>query len=78
MRFDCETGGCGQNGTGSWAVSTGRPTVCCDDCNPANGKAADLPAGFWYIRWFPLPKDVTEDFLLAYVSPEVLARAYAK
>ena len=78
MRLDCETCGCGQTATGTWRVYGGRPTICCDDCNPANGKAEDLPLGFTYIRWFPMPKDVPEDWLLEYVSPEVLARAYAK
>ena len=78
MRFTCET--CPETATGSWGVNTGRPTICCDDCNPSakSGAASDLPVGFWYIRWFPLPRDVSEDFLLAYVAPEILAEAYAK
>jgi len=76
VRFPCET--CDADATGSWAVSAGRPTTCCDDCNPAAGPASELSVGFWYIRWFPLPKDVSEEFLLAYIAPEVLAETYAK
>jgi hypothetical protein len=78
MRLDCETAGCAETATGTWRVYGGRPTICCDDCNPANKPAADIPVGLSYVRWFPMPKDVTEDWLLEYVSPEVLARAYAQ
>jgi len=76
VRFTCET--CPETATGTWRVSGGRPTVCCDACNPANGPASELPVGFTYIRWFPLPRDVTEDMLRDFVAPEVLAEAYAK
>ena len=78
MRFTCETGGCGQTATGTWRVMGGRPTVCCDDCNPSAKTGADLPAGFTYVRWFPLPDDVYPDLLLEYVSPEVLAAEYGR
>jgi hypothetical protein len=75
MRFTCET--CDQDATGTWRIYDGRPTICCDGCNPANKPAAEIPVGLSYIRWFPLPKDVSEEFLLAFVSPEILAKAYA-
>ena len=73
MRFTCET--CPATGTGSWKIGAGRPTVCCDDCNPANG--TDLPAGFSYVRWFPMP-DVSQDILLEYVSADMIAREYGR
>ena len=78
MRLTCET--CDADATGTWRVNGGRPTICCDDCNPSSQSrsAGSLPSGFSYIRWFPLPKDISEDWLLDFVAPEVLAEAYAK
>jgi hypothetical protein len=80
MRLDCETEGCKETATGTWRVYDGKPVICCDEHNPAaeTGSAPGLPVGFTYIRWFPMPKDVPEDWLLQYVSPEVLAKAYAR
>lgn len=75
MRLTCETEGCGQTATGTWKIGAGRPTVCCDDCNPS--AKPDLPVGFTYIRWFPLP-ETPPDWLLDYVTPEVLAREYGR
>jgi hypothetical protein len=76
VRITCET--CDQAGTGSWRVLSGRPTVCCDGCNPSAAPGAELPLGFSYVRWFPLPGDITPDLLLEYVTPEVLAREYGR
>ena len=76
MRLTCETEGCGETATGTWRVYGGKPTICCDGCNPAG--RPEIPAGLSYIRWFPMPKDVPEDWLLDFVSPEVLAKEYGR
>jgi hypothetical protein len=78
VRLTCETEGCEQTATGTWRVYDGRPTICCDDCNPAGRPAAEIPVGLSYIRWFPMPKEAPEDWLLQFVAPEVLAREYAR
>jgi hypothetical protein len=78
VRFTCESEGCRETATGTWRIYGGRPTICCDEHNPANGPAPGIPLGLSYIRWFPMPKDVTEDWLLEYVAPEVIAREYGK